>query len=198
MGAMDYTTLVDLKAYLAISGTSDDGLLADLITAASRLIDDHCGRFFTPQAQTRLYDAIGDHIAGRTLYVDGDLLAVTTLTNGDGTIIDPAEFVLRPLNFMPAFGLSLKEASGLCWTYTSSPEGAISVAGTWGYGESVPEPVATAAIRLAAWLYQGRDAGGREARAVVFDVRGNPILPRLLPREVIDLLRPYIRLRIRG
>ena len=77
--ATDYTTTSEVKTYLHISGTGDDDLIGDLVTRASRIIDDHCGRWFSAQTQTRYFDAFGPHVTGKLLLVDADLLSVTTL-----------------------------------------------------------------------------------------------------------------------
>ncbi len=179
----DYTTVADVKAYLHINSSADDALLADLVAHASRLIDAYCGRWFEARQETRFYDAAGPHIAGRLLLLDADLLSVTTLTNGDGTVIDPDDIILRPINWPPYFGIALRQGSGLDWTYIDDPEGAISVAGTWGYSATPPEPIVHAAVRLAAWLYRQRDTGADGSA---------------LPPDVRDLIAPYVRLRMKG
>lgn len=192
----DYTTVSALKNYLHISGSADDALLGDLVTRASRLIDDHCGRWFVTRDETRLYDAVGGHIAGHLLLLDADLYSVTAITNGDGTSIDPADVLLRPINWPPYFGIALKQSSGIRWGYTGDPEGAISIEGAWGYSATAPEPVVHAALRLAAWLYRQRDTGG-EGTQIEVTSQGVAVAPPRLPRDVIDLLGPYVRLRIK-
>ncbi len=180
----DYTTVSDVKAYLRIGGSGDDALLAVLVSRASRLIEDHCGRWFEARPATRLYDAVGQHISGPLLLLDADLLSVSELVNGDGTVIPESAYVLRPPNWPPYFGISLRRSSGLAWTYSADPEEAIRVTGTWGYSPAVPEPVTQAAVRLTAWLYRQRDNGAEGADT--------------LPADVRALLGPYIRLRIKA
>lgn len=179
----DYTTVDAVKAYLRITTDSDDTLLADLIRRACRIIDDHCARRFDSWVETRVYDATNAQITGHTLLLDADLLALTALTNGDGSAIDLAATILRPVNWPPYFGISLREGSGLNWVTSSAPGCAIRVTGTWGYAETVPEPIEHAAVRLAAWLYRQRDGSASD---------------ELLPRDVRDLLAPYIRLRLKS
>ncbi|HEC23056.1 MAG TPA: hypothetical protein ENI95_09075 [Chloroflexi bacterium] len=191
----DYTTVSALKGYLRISGTGDDALLGDLVTRASRMIDDHCGRWFSAETQTRYYDAVGAHITGQLLFLDADLLSVTTLVNGDGTEVSSDDYILRPVNWPPYFGIALKTSSGLGWTYTDSPEKAIRVTGTWGYSATPPEPIVHATIRLAAWLYRQRDTGAEPSQVEVSE-RGVSIAPARLPRDVLDLIGPYVRLRL--
>ena len=49
----DYTTVSAVKTYLRIASATDDAILANFVTRASALIDDHCGRWFTALTQTR-------------------------------------------------------------------------------------------------------------------------------------------------
>ncbi len=191
----DYTTVGEVKTYLHIGGTGDDDLIEDLVTRASRIIDAHCGRWFAADTQTRYYDAVGPHITGRLLLLDADLLSLTTLTNGDGAEISSDDIILRPINWPPYFGIALKASSGLSWAYSDDPEGAISVAGTWGYSTTPPEPVVHATVRLAAWLYRQRDTGVDTAQVEVTE-RGVSLAPARLPRDVLDLIAPYVRLRV--
>ncbi len=191
----DYTTVNELKTYLHITGSGDDTLLGDLVTRASRMLDDHCGRWFVAQEETRRYDAVGSHITGKLLLFDADLLSLTSLTNGDGSSISLDDVILRPVNWQPYFGVALKQSSGLSWAYTTDPEAAIEVEGEWGYSETAPEPIQQAALRLAAWLYRQRDTGAETGEVQVTD-RGVSIAPARLPRDVLDLIGPYVRVRI--
>ncbi len=191
----DYTTLSAVKSYLRIGGTADDVLLAALVTRASRLIDGYCHRWFAAETQTRTYDAVGPHLTGRLLLLDADLLTVTTIINGDGSPISLSEVILRPHNWPPYFGIALKATSPVAWTYTGSPEDAISITGTWGYSAVPPEPVVQAAVRLTAWLYRQRDTGAEPGQIEVTE-RGVPVAPARLPRDVYELLGPYVRIRL--
>lgn len=192
----DYTNLAAVKTYLHITGAAHDTLLTELITRASRLVDDHCGRWFGTQTQTRYYDAIGSHISGRLLLFDADLYSLTSILNGDGATILPESVILRPINSPPYFGLSLKQGSGVRWGYMGDPEAAIAVTGAWGYSPTIPEPIAHAAIRLTSWLYRQRDTGGEGAQ-IEMTGGGVAVAPARLPRDVLDLIGPYVRLRIK-
>lgn len=193
----DYCTLEQVKNYLHIGSNSDDALLAGLISTASALIDDRCGRFFSAQVGTRYYDAIGPHVAGHMLLLDEDLLSVTQIVNGDGSLVPIDKVMLRPINRLPYFGISIRQESGIRWTYDDNPEGAIAVTGTWGHSASPPPAVQHATMRLTVWLYRQRDMGG-EAIDLEVSERGVSVAPARLPQDVMDILHPFVRFRMRA
>jgi len=192
----DYTTASAVKTYLRIASAGDDALIGSLVTRASAIIDDSCGRWFTALTQTRKYDAVGNHITGRLLLLDADLLTVTSVTNGDGTTIGAGSYLLRPINWPPFFGIALKQSNGLRWNYLDDVEDAITISGTWGYSATPPEPIVHAAMRLAAWLYRQRDTGAELAQPFEATDKSGPRPPARLPRDVADLIGPYVRLRM--
>lgn len=182
---MAYATLTQLRSYLNFSAgvVADDSLLTDLLSRAQAIVDLLTQRHFEAATETRYYDAIAD-VDDQDLWLhrDDDLLAVTTLTNGNGTVILLASYALVPANTTPKFGIRLKASSGLAWTYTTDPENAISVAGAWGYSTTAPGDIANATIELAAFLYRRRDAQ-------TFDVTATPdggqlVVPSGIPKSV--------------
>jgi hypothetical protein len=126
-----YSTLAAVKAILEVTSTNsaDDGVLNDLITQTSRYIDNHTGRHFHPTIETRLYDVP----EGRELWLDDDLLAATTVTNGD--LVAVTEYNLLPPNYYPKYAVRLKDWSSVYWTTDSNSgsEQVISVLGVWGF-----------------------------------------------------------------
>lgn len=132
-------TLADFKAYATARGqtattdTTDDGVIVDLLEKASRDLESMTGRQFYPTVETRLYDVPEDS----ELLLDGDLLSLTTLTNGDATVITTADYILRPNNLTPYYKIRLKGDSSVDWEPDSDndTEQVISVLGWWGYRE---------------------------------------------------------------
>lgn len=132
-----YATLAEYKAYSTARGqtattdATDDGVIVDLLDAASRHLDDKTGRQFYPSVETRLFDIPLDS----ELLLDADLLAVTTLTNGDSTVLTTTDYILEPANSYPKFGIRLKDVSSYAWAASSanSSQQVISVSGVWGY-----------------------------------------------------------------
>lgn len=179
----DYTSWSTVKTYLAISGVTDDTLGATLVTRASAIIDRFCRRQFAASAAARTFDAPN----GDTLWLDEDLLSVTTITNGDGETMDSSQFVLLPPNSLPKYAIRLRKTAMATWSAspTSGEEQAISVQGSWGYSSTPPDDVVQAAIRLTAWLYKQRDAPfGTTARPDIGIVE----VPAALPEDVKALL----------
>jgi hypothetical protein len=135
----DYTTIVAVKTnYLDVTGSADDVLLADMIRSVSRDIDNLTKRRFYPRAETHYYDTPKRNHP--TINFDDDLLALTTLTNGDGDAITSAYYKLYPLNRTPKESLALLASSSEQWQANSDgdPEGAITILGVFGYHLDYP------------------------------------------------------------
>jgi hypothetical protein len=186
----DYTTWAAVKTYLDITGTGDDALGALLVNRVTDAIDRYCRRRFRAVTATRTFDVP----AGDTLFLDDDLLSVTTLTNGDGNVITSASYVLLPKNKSPKYAIRLKENTSTVWEgSTTTDYQAISVAGPWGYSTTPADDIVQAAVRWAAWLYRQRDgAFGQTARPDIGVIE----TPLALPVDIERLLKPYKRWRI--
>ena len=131
-----YATLTDYKAYASARGqtastdTTDDGVVTNLLAQASRYLDRETKRQYYPSIETRLYDIPFD----RDLFLDGDLLAVNTFTNGDALEIASTNYLLKG-NRPPYWCISLRDTSTVSWTTNAdgSTEQVLSLLGTWGY-----------------------------------------------------------------
>ena len=162
----------------------DMGIAASLITdsvryrlrahieAASRVITQGSKRYFVPTYQAKLFDALGEHVSTYRLSLGkNDLLEIVTLTNGNGTVITAGNYVLKPDNDYPKVIIQLKTSSGVSWTYNTSWEQAISVAGFWGYHEGYEgawidtnENVPTGGLTSSATSFTASDADGKDER----------------------------------
>ena len=183
----DYCTVADVKALAGAQGAGDDELIGTLITRASALVDTYTRRAFTATTTTRYYSP-GEDTHGLTLFLDADLLSVTALTNGDGAEIASGDYVLLPLNTERRDRIKLKASSGLVWTYDDDPEGALSVAGTWGYSTTPPADIVQATARLGLWLYRQREAPFGKTGNVI---TGEYEVPTALPSDVKAILDHY-------
>lgn len=189
---MAYITLAELKQYLSIDTTTDDVLLEKLILSAQSAVDTYTKRTFEASADsTRYFHAIND-VHDYTLMLDHDLVSVTTVTNGDATTVNSSYYVLLPTNYAPKYAIQLKWSSPVVWTYSDSPENAISVTGKWAYSLTAPADVQQATKRLAAWFYRQKDTSSDGDRAMTTD-GGTVIIPGNLPKDVTQLLKAYIR-----
>ena len=135
-----YITLADFKAELTPPrqtlqiDTVDDHKIEDTISAASRRVDDLMGgRVFYPYIQTYAYDVPTENL----IKLKADLLELTTLTNGDTTVLTSSDYVLLPANVYPKHSVKLRDTSAYYWTYNSagSIEQVITALGYWGYHE---------------------------------------------------------------
>jgi len=192
---MAYCTTAQVKTWLniATATTTDDALLSDLIARAQQTIDAYCLRAFEATADsTRRFDAVRD-VCGRTLCLDAYLCAITSITNGDGTVLATTDYVTEPRNRTPYHAITLRSDSGQEWAYSNQHENAITVTGRWAYSVSAPNDIVWACIRLVAWLYQQRDTGADVDRVMVSN-DGLLLLPQQMPRDVLALLTPYRRL----
>lgn len=177
---MAYATLAQLKEYLGVGSTDDDALLGRLLDAATAAIDQYCNRTFTATSgERKYYEAMG-----KFLWLDGDLLSVSGITNGDGNAV--TTYALLPANATPKFAIVLAAGS-----WVASATEPITVTGQWGYSTAPPADIVHACIRLAAYYYRQKDAQ-------VYDTVAEPSLgiitvPAGLPADVARLLDPYRR-----
>jgi hypothetical protein len=198
-----YTTKDRMRTYLGLGPgeTGDDTLLEDFIEQVSRAIDHWTRREFYATSETREFDAVGDHIIGRLLMLDQDLLSITTLTNGNGSTIASTEYVLRPANKFPKWGVELKSGSSATWTYSGSYQEAISIEGSWGYtagtpgDNTFPNDIELACQRWTYLVYQQKETPSpMDAVGIAISPEtGIPLIPAGIPRDVAELLRPYRR-----
>lgn len=133
-----YATLDEFRDYAIANQTpnaADDVVIDKILEAASRYIDSATGRKFYPRVETRYFSLPnGD---GRQLWMDEDLLAVTSLLNGEGTAILPAAYNLLPRNEYPKYAVRLTDTTSVYFQVdaSSNSEYVISLAGVWGYHE---------------------------------------------------------------
>lgn len=191
-----YTDATALKVYLDIASgnTDDDALLTVLIARAQAVVDAYCRQTFEAASDTTRYFDPTHDARGRDLFLDAPLAAITTLTNGDGVVVTSTQYVTEPRNSTPWYKLTLKQNVAVAWTYSGTPENAISILGKWAYSTTAPVDVVQACTRLAAYFYRQRDNALDLDRTVI--AGDATILPVTIPRDVMTLLRPYRRLVI--
>ena len=186
---MAYTTKALVKTYLGISGAGDDDLIDDMIEAAQKAIDLHCRRTFEADTDsTRYFDCSDEAIEGPDLWIDEDLCAITTVTNGDSVVVAANERTTVPRNETPYYLIRLLSDSGVTWTYDDEWMDAISVVGRWSYSTTAPADVAQACVRLASVYFRAKDSPLTDVTAIE---AGVVIKPPGMPADVMMKLKPY-------
>ncbi|HKZ20482.1 MAG TPA: hypothetical protein VJQ57_10255, partial [Acidimicrobiia bacterium] len=197
--APDYATTAELRAYITRSSvTVDDTELALAVTAASRVVDEFCGRQFgSTAAEARVYTAEYDHRRRRWLIDTDDISAVAGLSilvdDDDDDTYDKEidEYRLWPFN---------AGDMGRPWTriivdpdstnFPSCSEGAVQVTAAYGWS-AVPSPVKTATLVIANRIFQ--------RRVSPFGIAGSPEtgselrLLRAVDVDAQQILQPYRR-----
>ena len=191
--ANGYATLAEFKAWRTVESTdaTDDGVIEQCIEAASRYIDNETGRTFYARSETRYYDAVG----GRRLKLDDDLLAITTLTNGDDVAIADTEYNLWPKNNAPYSEIRLKASSSTLWVMDSdgNSEAVISIAGTWGYLAAAPHDIRQVCLMIAHNM-DARRTGENVSSTVKVTAFGVVVTPTDIPGIAAQVFRKYKRL----
>ena len=194
-----YTTRQAMLDLLRVNVTDkiDDDVLDSLITAASRYIDGETRRTFYARTETR-YFSVPDREQQsdtRKLWLDDDLLTITTLTNGDATVLTSADYNLLPRNETPKYAIQLKDSSDVIWEVnsSSSAEFVISIAGTWGYSSTTPADIALACKLIVESAYRNR-FGENMSGAVRVTGAGIVITPQDVPALAAGLIERYVRI----
>jgi hypothetical protein len=189
-----YATLAELKSWLNITNSTDDTLLENAITAASRQIDGHTHRRFYAATETRYFTPNN----GASLLVD-DLLTVTTLKqddDGDGTFEitwATTDYVLWPRS------AAYHNPPGPYWEIRTTPVGSyaftriqdnIQIAGSWGYSSSAPADVKQACLIQSGRLFRRKDSpygvAGTTALGAAIMIKGE------LDPDAAALLAPFV------
>jgi hypothetical protein len=189
-----YTDLPTVKAGLGKTTADDrDDLIEAAIAAASRMIDQRCGRRFyaDPTATARTFTAydryftIGDAQSLRVAdYVTADDVIVETRTSFAGTWTTVSDWEPGPDD---------ADADGMPWTEIVYEAGWVSdstkirVTARWGW-PSVPDAVTQAATLLAARLYRRKDS----PQGVLGSAEWGVARVSRFDPDVENLIAPYI------
>ena len=133
-----YTTREAVKRAIRSNGNENDEAIDRLIEAASRDVDNMTHRWFIPQTQTRLFRWPGNYGRGNTLWLDTDLISVTTLQtkaqDSSPTTIASSDYFLEPSNSAPPYNrIEIDISSTASFEGGDTPQRSISVAGSWGF-----------------------------------------------------------------
>lgn len=196
MAAQDLTTLTEAKAWLGITDTSQDGRLAQLITAGSVTVSQYSQREFVSLlgTGTRNFALKRDGLVTFGPYdlQSASLVQIDTDGAVTATTLDASQYQLGPVDAPYGVYGSLR-----FYTFTVGPilrqwAGSIprqvSVTGTWGF-PAVPADVEQATlITVAKWFKRDQVAWTNE-----YPVPQGPSDGQNLPYDARMLLQPYKR-----
>jgi hypothetical protein len=167
-----YPTLAQLKVFLGITLTTEDTVLQQFLDGAKDEFERDCNRVFVaPAAAARNFWARAPWVTmgRRRLTFFADLLAVTSVVNGDGAVIAAAQYELQPNRGAPYCSLTLYEESG--YRFTQVGVTPIVVTATWGYASTCPAAVFLAIMQLASVNYHERNGAKPELAAVILKIK---------------------------
>ena len=186
--ASDYLTLAALKKTLSISAeTYADDDLTLAITAASRAIDEYCGRFFYKDSSdaTRKYTPL----TGDFLYTDDLSAAPTSVTVNGTALVLGADYSLGDANALldgwPYQALRSLASTSL---FPVADVDSVVVVGKFGW-PAVPSQIVSAATSQAARLMRRMREGAQGLVGYGFDGGGGS-LPLVDP-DLKLMLSPY-------
>ncbi len=176
-----------------LDDADDRRYVLDAIDDAAARMDQKLGDTFAPSIETVHYTAapVGDRhhdgdIIDSTLMLARSLMTLTSITIDD-TVIDPALFRLLPRTETYSDQVMLLNHGSWC-KYTTDPEDAIAVVGTWGRGGG--------------WIGSGDTLGAElldtALTASVADADGADVRnrsPRFSPGMLIRIGDEYIQVR---
>lgn len=168
MAAGDLTTLVSLKAFLALSGSGSDAMLGELITQTSAAIRNYCGRDLTSTDYTKTFDGNGKQVS---FFSQFPITAVASLTiNG---LAVPAITKYGQQGYV--FSNNTVKLVGY-WFETGVANCAITF--TAGY-TTIPPDLSKACNEWCAQIYKQRETIGLTSKSigqesVSFDTTGIP------------------------
>ena len=191
-----YATLVELKTYLKIEDSMEDGLLENIVEAASRSIDRMANRRFylDASASARAYrpadllrvfvDDFGS-TTGLVVKTSPDATGVyqTTLSISTDFIVEPvnASAKGRPWNYITI-------VSGESFSLPTNARPQVEVTARWGW-PTVPDDINQATLILSADLYKRKDSiGGVLGLSELGAIRMSP-----LGRDITAMVRAYKR-----
>ena len=174
---MDYTDIATLENYGGFTNPSaeDEAMLERLISTASAMVDNFCGRTFKCEVETaRTFtdDAGNYETDGRTLWLDEDLCSTPTYAES------PAPTVT--LVGTPCYNRIVREEG-----YWPDPT---VITGYWAYSLLPPAPIEQAVLRLSLWMYRQKESTDTD-RPIIDN--GILIMPSSLPKDIELVLKPY-------
>jgi hypothetical protein len=192
-----YATLIQVKAALRISDSTEDTLLELAIEAASRAIDGNTGRNFYSSGTATRYFAPDDDFVLQIDDLAGTAVTIQTANNADG-VYDvtwaSSDYQLEPLNGN-SDGISwpatrIRAIGNYLWPILNG-EALAKVTGLWGWS-STPIAVTQACIIQSSRIYKRLDS---PLGVAGFGDMGVMRVTRDLDPDVAQLIGTYRKVR---
>lgn len=180
--AEEPVTLGEARAFLRLDDTSEDGLLAALITAARAVLEGETRRAFVTQSWRLLIDRFPEGAIVMPLAPVAEVTAIRLVArNGESETVDPALYDLE----LGAEPPRIHPAARGTWPAPKKRAGGIAVDFTAGYGgpAAVPQALKHAVLLLVAHWFETR-------LPVAFEGANE------IPFTVGALIAPYRRFRL--
>jgi hypothetical protein len=204
-----YCTLAEFKAYglsKAQTSIADDATICLLIESASREAEHVMRRTYFTTAGIHYFDTplanqtppIGNYLTSPTnptdtiLFYD-DLQSLTSITNGDGSVIPSTAYILLPYQGAPYFGVRLRPTAGIAWnTNQGDPLGAIQVSGDWG-ADTVPDADLKEAVMMVVKEAYNRRSGENMSSKSILTPGGVIVTPDDIPEKAMETFLSHRR-----
>lgn len=188
---MTYPTTDQCITYIDIAGASEDteiGWIRDGIVAQ---IEQHTGRVFVSGASTKNFPDRLPYVTrrGRVLSFLDDLVSVTSLTNGNGTVLAASDYDLWPVSGPPYIQAIIRNNSNVRFAVGSDGTRIVLV-GSWGYSAACPASIFLVILELVHLSYSARHDGS----GMTITAKGSIVDKGLWPPRVLDSLKDYKRL----
>ena len=189
MASYDLCGTADVATYLqkASTDTSQNALMGDLITRASRSILNWTGREFAPAGTAaRSWWYYGDEVLSLAPYdFRSGTVQIDTHTSSPSTLTENSDYYLEPLPAPDGVYQHIRFARGWC-AYNQRE---VTITGNWGFS-AVPEDVKHACV-VTVGIWMRRDV---QAFSATFNVdEGRLERPEALPSAVRATLGHYRR-----
>lgn len=182
-----------LGTHTLLKAINDETLLEEAIEDATDYINRETNRVFEAETLTKYFDSsVRSHERSDTIFINDDLLTITTLKNGDGsaTVIAAGDYWLLDRNDGPPYhGIQLTDASGVVWEWDT--DGWVEITGTWGYSTTAPNDIRRACLRLSAFYFRQKDSMVFETTAI--PEAGVITIPAGIERTMTKIIQKYKR-----
>jgi hypothetical protein len=187
----DYATLSSVKAALGSSETTDDSLLAALITQASRVIDRHCAGF-ADSDNYFVRITVTDEVSPALVSADGKLYCWPRKPKVES--VSALAYRFDPREAWQSVAAAYAVVDG----YTVSADvserrgkAQVKISYIGGFN-TLPDDLVNAAVLLAVRFYKEIKSGLTDSIGVA--ELGTLQYTKALPARVVEMMRPYKRM----